>query len=376
MPRRAMRRPKCMRPHTPHPAIHSTWITLALLTPVCLAAQSTVSSPTRLRVAPSGTVIADVRAGASVAATASHDGWSKVTLEGYLHRSVVGGHRAGYSISVHAAGGALLRATPSGSGRVLALLTDGAGLTKVSTRGDWIRVRRTAWMITSSLRAAAPTVAERKATRSTKPSSAPKQAPTAIARRAPAPKPAAESTAVAEGDVTPDSTTQAVTALALARRATLYTAPDAASLGTIDSSARVTAVARDRGWVRVQVEGWVRAQDLGPSDSTVLTTISAADLRAQPDRYRGQVVRWVVQKIAVERADPLRKEMAPDEPYILARGPGQENSLLYLALPPSLVDQAKRIDPLASITVTARVRAGRSEPSGVPLLDVLSIAAR
>lgn len=176
--------------------------------------------------------------------------------------------------------------------------------------------------------------------------------------------------------MTPDSTPPAATALALERRTALYTAPDAGTLGTIDSSARVTAIARDRGWVRVQVEGWVRAQDLGSSDSSVLTTISAADLKAQPDRYRGQVVRWIVQKIAVETADPLRKGMAPDEPYILARGPGQENSLLYLALPSSLVDQAKRIDALATITVTARVRAGRSEPSGVPLLDVLSITAR
>lgn len=145
---------------------------------------------------------------------------------------------------------------------------------------------------------------------------------------------------------------------------------------SIDSTVRVTQVARDRGWVRVQVEGWMRAEDLGPADASVLTTISAADLRAQPDKYRGQTVRWEVQKIAIETADPLRKGMAPDEPYILARGPGQENSLLYLALPPSLVDQAKRIDPLATFIVTARVRNGRSEPAGVPLLDVLTIATR
>ena len=301
-----------------------------------------------------------------------------MTLEGYVHRSVIGGRRGSYSISVHASGGAYLRSTPSRSGRVLALVADGSGLTKVSTRGEWIRVRRTGWLIASALHSSEATVVARKREPANK--AAAQHVPTAattVARHAPpAAHPSGDTTAVAEGDVTPDSATQAVTALALARRTTLYTAPDAASLGTIDSSARVTAVARDRGWVRVQVEGWVRAQDLGPSDSTVLTTISAADLRAQPDKYRGQVVRWVVQKIAIETADPLRKGMAPDEPYILARGPGQENSLLYLALPSSLVDQAKRIDPLTAITVTARVRSGRSEPSGVPLLDVLSIAAR
>ncbi len=271
-----------------------------------------------------------------------------------------------------------MRGSASRAGRVLALVSDGTGLTKVSVHGDWIRVRRTGWVSTGTLAKSAPTVAERK-----RPASVAKGAKpsvTTVARRAPAKANAAakptDTTAVAEGDVTPDSMPEAATAFALARRATLYTAPNAATLGSIDSSARVTAIARDRGWVRVQVEGWVRAQDLGPSDSTVLTTISAADLKAQPDRYRGQVVRWMVQKIAVQMADPLRKGMAPDEPYILARGPGQENSLLYLALPPSLVDQAKRIDPLAAITVTARVRAGRSEPSGVPLLDVLSIATR
>lgn len=367
-----------MRPHTPHPAIRASWLAGVLFTPVCLAAQSTVTSQTALRTAPNAGAVAQVRSGASVSTSTTQHGWSKVTLEGYLHRSVVGGRRGTYSISVNADGGAYLRSTPSRSGRVLALVSDGSGLTRVSARGEWIRVQRTGWLLASTLRASEPTVAAKKRETVKKPAArrAP-TAPTTVARHAPpAAKSSGDTTAVAEGDVTPDSATQAVTALALARRTTLYTAPDAGTLGTIDSSARVTAVARDRGWVRVQVEGWVRAQDLGPSDSTVLTTISAADLRSQPDRYRGQVVRWVVQKIAVETADPLRKGMAPDEPYILARGPGQENSLLYLALPSSLVDQAKRIDPLTAITVTARVRAGRSEPSGVPLLDVLSIVAR
>jgi hypothetical protein len=348
-----------------------------LLTPVCLAAQSTVTTPTGLHASPGAAAVAQIHEGASVATNGTQRGWTKVTLEGFLHRSVVGGHRGDFATSVRADGGALLRATASRSGRVLALMVDGAGVTKLSTRGDWIRVQRTGWVSTSALAKSAPTVAQRK--RSAPAAKTGKAAATTVARAPAKPKasvkPSADTT-VAEGDVTPDSTVAAVTALSLERRTTLYTAPDAATLGTIDSSARVTAVARDRGWVRVQVEGWVKAQDLGPSDSTVLTTISAADLKAQPDRYRGQVVRWAVQKIAVQTADPLRKGMAPDEPYILARGPGQENSLLYLALPSSLVDQAKRIDPLATITVTARVRAGRSEPSGVPLLDVLSIVTR
>jgi hypothetical protein len=174
-----------------------------------------------------------------------------------------------------------------------------------------------------------------------------------------------------------DEPASAPGALAIERRAELRTSPDGGSgIATLDSGARVTPLARERGWVRVQVEGWVRAEDLVPAGGGVLTAISAADLRAAPERYVGETVRWQVQKIAVQTADPLRSGFAPDEPYLLARGPGTEQALLYLALPANLVEEARRIEPLATILITARVRAGRSEPSGVPLLDVQSIARR
>ncbi len=344
-----------------------SWVASALLAPAVLGAQATISTPTAFRASPDGHTVAQLRGGATVQRATTRGAWTRVKLSGYLHRSVVGGKRDTFAISAHAVGGALLRRLPSKKGAVVALLTDGTGVTQVSRHGEWFRVERTGWVVTIALaKSPASTVASR-----------PRRA-TATDKRA-APKPHATDTtdAVAEGDVTPDSTPAAPpAALAVEHRATLYLAPDAQAVGSIDSTTRVTPLARDRGWVRVQVEGWVREQDLGPADSNVLTTISAADLRAQPDKYRGQMVRWQVQKIAIETADPLRKGMAPDEPYILARGPAQENSLLYLALPLSLVDQAKRIDPLAMFIVTARVRNGRSEPAGVPLLDVLSIATR
>ena len=112
-------------------------------------------------------------------------------------------------------------------------------------------------------------------------------------------------------------------------------APDGAPAGTADSAARVRIVARDHGWARVELEGWVRESDLIPVDSSSVSAVSAADLRSDPDHYKGSTVRWVVQAIAVQAADPLRKGLAPDEPYLLARGPGSESSLLYLALPPT-----------------------------------------
>jgi hypothetical protein len=156
----------------------------------------------------------------------------------------------------------------------------------------------------------------------------------------------------------------------------LRAAPDGQPSGTADSAARVRIVARDHGWARVQAEGWVRESELIPVDSSSVSAVSAADLRSDPEHYKGSTVRWVVQAIAVQAADPLRKGLAPDEPYLLARGPGSESSLLYLALPAALVASARALPPLSYIMVLARVRAGRSDPSGVPILDVLRIVPR
>ncbi|MDE3216872.1 MAG: hypothetical protein KGO03_10755, partial [Gemmatimonadota bacterium] len=152
----------------------------------------------------------------------------------------------------------------------------------------------------------------------------------------------------------------------------LSAAPGMPPVATVQHGVVLTPLARDRGWVRVQLDGWMREADLTAADST-LARITAADLQANPQEYVGKVVRWTVTSLAFQTADPLRKDMQPDEPYLLARGPGEETSLLYLALPPDLVVRAKALSPMAKLVVTARVRTGSSQPSGVPILDVLSL---
>jgi hypothetical protein len=88
------------------------------------------------------------------------------------------------------------------------------------------------------------------------------------------------------------------------------------------------------------------------------------------------MVRWEVQVLSLQVADPLRRELTPDEPYLLARGPGTESALLYLAVPPSMLSEVKTIPPLTNVLITARVRSGRSAPVGTPILDLKSIARR
>ena len=138
----------------------------------------------------------------------------------------------------------------------------------------------------------------------------------------------------------------------------------------------MTAVARDNGWTRVRIEGWIRDDNLVPTDSSYRPSLSAADIRAAPDGAKGAMVRWEIQFIAIQRADQLRPDLRLGEPYILARGPGDETGLLYFAVPQSLLPEIERLEPLQELTVTARVRVGRSEPVGVPILDLLSAVRR
>jgi len=157
------------------------------------------------------------------------------------------------------------------------------------------------------------------------------------------------------------------------RETQLRVSPDGVITGRLQSGAAVEVMARERGWVRVRTEGWVRATDIVPAESEVLGIRSAADLRADPIGTRGKIVRWDVEVISLQNADPLRSDLAQDEPYLLVRGPGAENSLLYVAVPGYLLTTVRALQPLARITILARVRTGRSEPVGIPVLDLESL---
>jgi hypothetical protein len=156
----------------------------------------------------------------------------------------------------------------------------------------------------------------------------------------------------------------------------LRAAPDARALATVAPGANLVPLARERGWVRVRLEGWVQEKDVAPADTSVRTSVSAADLRSDPQGSRGKVLRWSVQILATQKADALRRDLNADETYLLARGPYEENALLYLVVPPSLMSAVKSTPELSQAMVTARVRTGRSELIGVPILDILTITPK
>jgi hypothetical protein len=104
-------------------------------------------------------------------------------------------------------------------------------------------------------------------------------------------------------------------------------------------------------------------------------SLTLEQLRADPAGARGKTVLWTVQVYALQTADPLRKGLEQNEPYLLVTGPGQQNATLYVAFPDALEQKARSLASVAPVTVrlTATVRVGRSDPLGVPVLDAVRL---
>jgi hypothetical protein len=367
---------KCIHALCDRPAMRCAAIAVALLS-APLDAQ-TVRTTTLLLSAPGGRELATVRAGADVRASpgsgAVQRGHTLVTLDGFIDASLLGPGRDSFPNVVKAPSGARLRSAGRPDAPILAELRDGMGVNIISRSGDWIRVRRTAWVATAALAASVSSTAAARGAPSTAGSeagggpgrSAVPEPRTGGTRAASSQQDSSRRVPAASGPLPPAG------ALTPTASVQLRTAPEGQAIARIDSGAFLTTLARADGWTRVRVEGWVRDDEVIPADTALRLSLSGADVRAAPDKYRGAVVRWDVEFIAMQRADQLRRDLRSGEPYVLARGPGQESGLLYIAVPPALVPEMERLQPLQVMTITARIRVGRSEPAGVPVLDLLT----
>ena len=320
-----------------------------------VAAQSTLASEAQGRGAPGGAPVAKLNARARVVVGAMKGTETLVTVEGWVDASRLGGKRDSFPASVAGKVGLRLRASPSLKGAILGELRPGAGLTTLGTQGTWAKVKRALWVPSSALGNPKPGAASDAASRDAA-ARPPGGAGAPQGTQSPAPRPSGS--------------------LMTSRVTALRASPLGKAMGNLPAGVFAEPLAREHGWVRVRLEGWLPERDVVPADSTFGASLTAADLRADPEGTRGKMVRWDVQVLSLQSADPLRRELAPDEPYLLARGPGAESALLYLAVPPSLLAEVKGIPPLTAVLITARVRSGRSEPIGTPILDLKSIARR
>lgn len=154
------------------------------------------------------------------------------------------------------------------------------------------------------------------------------------------------------------------------RAAPLFTAPDAGEFATLQPGASGRVVGRSGDWVHVQLDGWVRTADLKTAGGGALAGVTAAAVRANPDKYVGQAVEWRLQLIAIQTADELRPEIPAGEPYLLTRGPLPEPGFVYVIVSRDLVPRFQSLGPLAELTVRATIKSARSKYLATPVIQL------
>jgi hypothetical protein len=132
---------------------------------------------------------------------------------------------------------------------------------------------------------------------------------------------------------------------------------------------------RTGDWIRIRLDGWVYGPAALDSALNLADTgdLTPAQLRADPARYRGALVRWRVQFISLRRAERARSDFEEGEPFIHARGAAGDAGFVYLAVPDDLLPIAESLQPLDYVTVVGRVRTGRSQLLGSPVIDLTDI---
>ncbi len=291
---------------------------------------------------PGGTVLGRLSVGTILLGGAVKGDWKEVTVDAWILASALrDDNREGFDVSVSPASGTAMRAGP-GTGTSFGTLRTGALFKRRETKSGWAHVRRTAWVLRASLASSKPatTVAEKPTTAAT-----------------PSAPPAAT------------EPTGNTTVSMLSGGTAVADVPSGTAFVTLETPVKAEVLEHRAGWAHVRIEGWVRDGSIGEAPPP--GSITAADLRSQPDRYVGQTVEWTLQVIAVQKADELRPELPTGQPYVLARGPLPETGFVYMVIPPDQEATFRGMQPLTKVRVRATVKAGRSKYLQVPVLSFL-----
>jgi len=292
--------------------------------------------------------LATVNAGTEMAGDSTAGRWVRVTLEGWVWgASTAPTAQDGFELQLSRSQGENLRESPSTNGTIVARLEDGCLLEVISRDAPWIHVRRVGWMFDGSLERVG--------------SSSGGSGEAGEVETSPSPAPY-------------DTVTAGLDLAAAVPDAVLRNGPEGDSVGVLADGASLRVLARSGEWVRVMAEGWVRSQDLKPTVPGILIGVSGAEVRARPSDYVGRLLRWRVNFIAIQRADELRPEIPSGERYALVRGPLPENGFIYLVVNDKQLSALEQLPALTELEIVGRVRVGRSQYVGNPILTLVDFA--
>jgi hypothetical protein len=316
-----------------------------------------LQAPTDLHRDPDGAPLVSLPAGASVETGNADGDWRQATVEGWIYRqSTSPTERDGFDLIVTSDEGENLRRAPNGP--IVGRAREGTLLERVGERGKWFRVRRDGWVPREAVpaRKAADTTRQQGRTggsggrRTAGPADSTVRSPSTAAGPA-------------------GATTEGVETV---RETGLSRTPDSGAVLTLPAATPARVVGRSGAWVRVQVEGWVREADVKPAQAGVLAGISAAEVRATPEKFVGQTLDWRLQIIAVQLADELRPEMLSGQPYLLTRGPLPEPGFVYVTIPPERVAEFRALPALHEMTLRVTLKAARTRYLATPVAELVA----
>jgi hypothetical protein len=319
------------------------FLLLTVATPVAAQESAVVRVEENIRAEPNGQIIGRVMPGSTLVVEGRSDRWLEVTFEGWVWLASLRSRSGGsFDLMVSEPGGENLRDEPRG--RIAARLDASTLLVEEERIPGWARVRRTAWIWGPSVTVSTPP---------------PAAAPATAAPPAASPPPAPETRWL------PGSP----------RGRPVLSAPDGDTLARSAPGVEMQVVAREGNWVRVQLEGWVWSPEgadsaAAPQPATGATVEAVV---ADPARYRGRVVSWTLQFIALERAERVRTDFFEGEPYLLTRAGGADGIFVYVAVPPERLGDVQGLTPLERVRVVGRVRTGAAGLTGSPILDLVEI---
>lgn len=351
---------------------------MLLAGPLAAQTRRSLTGETELRRGIGGALLGKLTDAATVTNGKARGGWAEVTISGWIIRgSVDATTRDGFDLIVGKRDGENLRAEPNGT--IVARLEPGALLRKMGRRGGWWHVKRTGWVRKRAL------AAEPMETAAILPreAQAPEPRPSAVR---PGPRSQAPRAATPASPPSPQSPNAAPPAAAsagdsdasrmeVARSAPFAVTPDGGRAGTLEPGTGARVMGRAGDWVRVEVEGWMREADLKPSAQGALLGVSAAEVRADPQRFTGQTVQWRVQLIAVQTADELRPELPAGQPFLLTRGPLPEPGFVYVIIPRDEAARFQNLPPLQELVLRVTIRAPRTKYLATPVVELLGVVS-
>ena len=337
-----------------------------LAAPAAAQDEAALTTPAQLHKDPEGVPLVSLPAGAPVETGRARGRWNEATVEGWIFTpSTERTRREGFDLVVTPDQGENLRRSPNGP--VVGRAREGTLLEKVAQKGRWTHVRRNGWIPRKAVAPARarPGKAEPGATAAAEATAEPASEPQQ-------PTPAKARTAVPAAVPAPLEGPERVQT---ARETTLGAAAEGGTLGTLQGGTPARIIARSGDRVKLQVEGWVAADAIAPSDSAALVGVTAAEVRAEPGRFVGRTVEWRLQVIAVKRADELRSELPPEQPYLLTRGPLPEPGFVYVSIPSARVAEFEALPPLQEVVLRVAIRAARTRFLATPVVELVSVVS-